>query len=231
MENYDLYLIILLSWPLCWAGYLILAKNEAGIAKVNSVGDWLVGKQSQYANNSSFFSKYIFASFLSPFKKLMNMTGKVEDVFKQGGLRALVFGYYGIVLCYLISAVVFGVAVFFIAGVVIFISILAAIFIWNVMTEGVGYAFSNLISTFIRSNDSRETVMPSESREKSNWVGDKWVEHTDENGNVIGKSESKSNWVGDNWTEHTDESGNVVGESKNKSNWVGDKWVEHTKKK
>jgi hypothetical protein len=108
VESYDLFLIVLLSWPLCWAGYLIFAKNEAGIAKVNSVGDWLVEKNSQYSKEDSFFSKYIFASVLWPFKKLINSTENVEDVFKQGGLRTLGFGYYGIAFGYLIFATVFG---------------------------------------------------------------------------------------------------------------------------
>ena len=88
METLDWLLILLLASPVMAASYLFFAKYDDGIAKVDSIGDWLINKQNQYANEDSFFSKYIIASLLWPFKKPVSYTHL--DVYKRQRLRAVV---------------------------------------------------------------------------------------------------------------------------------------------
>lgn len=66
------------------------------------------------------------------------------------------------------------------------------------------------------------------SKVRKGFWGDEYVEHTDEHGNVIGRSEVKTDFWGDEYVEHKDEYGHTVGHSEVKTDFLGDPYVQHT---
>lgn len=144
---------------------MFFARNEKGISKVNVIGDWLINKQKSYANDDSFFSRFVIAPLLWQFKKLMNLTETVDDTFKQDGIRTLAYGYYGIVLDYLVTIFVLAVVVIVVAGFV------ASFIIGSMLGGG--------------ASDTRETdsktrgflARDGESRKRKGWFDDEYIEH------------------------------------------------------
>ncbi len=67
-----------------------------------------------------------------------------------------------------------------------------------------------------------------ESRDKEDWLGNKYTEHTDSSGDKVGESRDREDWLGNKYTEHTDSSGDKVGESRDREDWLGNKYTEHT---
>lgn len=63
--------------------------------------------------------------------------------------------------------------------------------------------------------------MAKKSEKKTDWLGNKYTQHYDKNGNKSGKSESKKDWLGNNYTQHTDKKGNNSGRSERKKDWLG----------
>lgn len=65
------------------------------------------------------------------------------------------------------------------------------------------------------------------SEEKTDWLGDKYVQHYDEHGDEIGRSEEKTDWLGDKYVQHYDEKGDEIGRSEDKTDWLGDEYTQH----
>jgi hypothetical protein len=66
------------------------------------------------------------------------------------------------------------------------------------------------------------------SHRKTDFFGDGYVEHRDEDGRVIGRSRTKTDFFGDRYVEHSDKSGQKVGTSITKKDLFGDTYVKHT---
>lgn len=69
------------------------------------------------------------------------------------------------------------------------------------------------------------------SEEKTDFLGDKYIQHYDDNGNEIGRSEWKQGWLGNNYTQHYDNRGNEAGYSEEKTDWLGNKYTQNYDKK
>lgn len=67
----------------------------------------------------------------------------------------------------------------------------------------------------------------SESREKTDWAGNKYTEHYDSDGRIIGESREKTDWAGNKYTEHRDIDGGKLGESREKEYWTGTNYNEY----
>jgi hypothetical protein len=66
-----------------------------------------------------------------------------------------------------------------------------------------------------------------ESWEKKDWLGDEYTEHRDSRGEKVGESWEKKDWLSDEYTEHRDSRGEKVGESWEKKDWLSDEYTEH----
>ena len=67
-----------------------------------------------------------------------------------------------------------------------------------------------------------------ESRERTDWFGNKYTENYDSSGKKIGESHARSDWFGNEYTEHTDSSGKKTGQSDSRSDWFGNEYTEHS---
>ena len=225
METSDWLLILLLATPVLAASYLFFAKYEDGVAKVDSIGDWLINKQNQYANEDSFFSKYIIASLLWPFKKLNNFTQNIEDTSKQSGLRILGFGYYGIALGYLISALIFGLVVLVIALLMLWV----VFFVLGEMSKGNNsYEREEVYENDREPKDKEKGIFDkvTKSVKRKDWTGER-IEHLDATGKVIGKSVYRKDMLSGERIEHKDADGNYVGKSEYRKDMLSGERIEH----
>lgn len=62
---------------------------------------------------------------------------------------------------------------------------------------------------------------------KSDWLGNKYIQHYDDNGNEIGRSEEKTDWAGDKYIQHYDNNGTETGRSEYKTDWLGNQYTQH----
>jgi len=51
------------------------------------------------------------------------------------------------------------------------------------------------------------------SKERTDWLGNKYTEHKDSSGSKTGTSEERTDWLGNKYTEHKDSSGSKTGTS------------------
>lgn len=65
------------------------------------------------------------------------------------------------------------------------------------------------------------------SEEKTDWFGDKYVQHYDEHGVEVGRSEDKTDWFGDKYVQHYGEQDDEIGRSEDKTDWFGDEYTQH----
>lgn len=70
----------------------------------------------------------------------------------------------------------------------------------------------------------------SKSKQKTGFFGDKYTEHTNDQGEKIGESRQRTGFFGGEYTEHTDKDGNKTGESRDRTGFFGSEYVEHTNK-
>jgi hypothetical protein len=67
--------------------------------------------------------------------------------------------------------------------------------------------------------------MGSSSRERTDWLGNKYIEHTDSSGKKTGESRERTDWLGNTYIEHTDSSGKKTGESRDRTDWFGGQYT------
>ncbi len=67
----------------------------------------------------------------------------------------------------------------------------------------------------------------SKSEEKTDWLGNKYIQHYDDDGNKSGTSEEKTDWLGNEYTQHYDNDGNKSGTSEEKTDWLGNEYTQH----
>jgi hypothetical protein len=65
------------------------------------------------------------------------------------------------------------------------------------------------------------------SEEKTDWAGNKYIQHYDEDGQKDGWSEVKSGILGGDYVQHHDQDGNKIGYSENKSSFASGDYTQH----
>ena len=65
------------------------------------------------------------------------------------------------------------------------------------------------------------------SEEKTDWLGNKYVQHYDSDGRQAGRSEEKTDWLGNDYVQHYDSGGDKTGRSEDKADWLGNEYVQH----
>jgi hypothetical protein len=65
------------------------------------------------------------------------------------------------------------------------------------------------------------------SENKSDFWGNNYTQHYDDNGNESGTSESKTTFFGDRYTQYYDNNGNDKGTSESKTTFFGDRYTQH----
>jgi len=65
------------------------------------------------------------------------------------------------------------------------------------------------------------------SEKKTDWLGNEYIQHYDDDGNEVGTSKEATSWLGDKYTQHYDAQGEESGTSKEATSWLGDKYTQH----
>ncbi len=65
------------------------------------------------------------------------------------------------------------------------------------------------------------------SEEKTDWAGNKYIQHYDDSSDKCGWSEERTGWSGDHYTQHYDQSGSKTGHSESRTDWSGSAYTQH----
>lgn len=69
--------------------------------------------------------------------------------------------------------------------------------------------------------------MARRSEEKTDWLGNKYIQHYDEYGNKSGTSDQQTDWLGNTYTQHYDKNGDKSGTSESKKDWLGNDFTQN----
>lgn len=72
-----------------------------------------------------------------------------------------------------------------------------------------------------------KTARDGRSRQRTDWLGNKYTEHLDEDGRRAGRSEMKKDWLGNAYVETRNADGDIVETSRDRTDWLGGEYVEH----
>lgn len=75
-------------------------------------------------------------------------------------------------------------------------------------------------------DDHGEVVGTSEERE--DWLGNPYTDHFDSGGERSGRSEPRTDLLGNTYREHYDLEGNVAGRSEDRTDWLGEGYIQHS---
>jgi len=65
------------------------------------------------------------------------------------------------------------------------------------------------------------------TKTETDWFGNEYEQHYDEKGNSVGRTKDETGWFGDEYEQHYDEEGNPIGRTKDETGWFGDEYEEH----
>lgn len=213
----DVIVLILLLLPLAAAGFLVITKSDSEADRVKRMQAWVRTKHETLLPERS-YNKYLFRPFLWVLKPIATQTDKISNPHLSGAAWVFSTGYIALFLIFV--ALVIGWSI-----VVIALLIGALILVFAVLGES-----SDDDDYEYESRRERFSGMPDgegRSVEREGIFGDKYVEHQDADGNVIGESREREGLFGGTYTEHTDAEGDVVGESREREGIFGDTYTEH----
>jgi hypothetical protein len=65
------------------------------------------------------------------------------------------------------------------------------------------------------------------SEERTDWLGNKYTQHYDKDGNKAGYSDERTDWLGNKYTQHHDKEGSKAGYSDERTDWLGNEYTQH----
>ena len=205
MDTVSLLILIVLFSPLLTGIYVAFFESAAGVTYAEKIESFLIDKYESFRATNGFLHKYILSALVWPFCWLASMTLRIQDEYLRAGIGFIAFGYMALIELSLVGFV------FYVALVIAFyIAILVAILYFLSMGGEGG---------------SRQVVT---SHKREGLLGERYVEHVDEDGNVIAESREQEGLFGGKYTEHTDAEGNVIAESRKQEGLFGGEYTEHT---
>lgn len=234
----DIIVLLLALFPLLASGFIVFAEKESGVSLINRFNNWISVKHSREATSSRFWSKYVVRTVLSVLKKLAEWTERIQDPFWKAGVRILAWGYASIILVF-IAVMLAYMAIVIAITIAIIVLIIYVLFQMGPQTstesresvyfsgKGTSHERESFFGDKYTEHRDTEGNVVGRSRQRESFFGDKYVEHEDVEGNIVGKSRLRESFLGDKYTEHEDSEGNVVGESRSQENLFGDRYSEH----
>ena len=213
MQTWHYWTLAALLLPLLAGGAVVYWYSPATQSGVDRARGRVDGTYAGLAESSRFWRRHILRWVLWPWTRLEGLTLSLEKPAWRAG--ALTAGYgYGLVFgLALVAALVYATVV-----VAIFLVMVAAAF-WVLGAIFGGDNSSGRVTSQVGSARV--------SRERTDWLGDRYIEHVDANGQVVTRSRERRDVFGDTYTEHRDAAGNTVGTSRNRTDLFGDDYVEH----
>ena len=220
--NYATIVAILLL-PILVAALVYKLKLQGVASEVDALSARVDRAQARASEKSGFFANGVQKPVLWAFSRLYALSASIDDQFLRAGAR--VAG--GLYLVYAIALIAYAaiIAVAWVVGVIIaFVICYLIIRILPTVLAHFGIYVPNLgrfmpVPSFSSGNTT--------SRQREGLFGDKYTEHTDGSGSVVGTSREREGLFGNKYTEHVDASGNVVGKTEEREELFGDKYAEH----
>lgn len=197
---------LLVLSPLIAGSTIYFLKSEPIVEKIDQLDAWLVEKYATTHGKDGKFQTYVIQPLLWALTRVMTKTEHMPDAFLRSGIRIAAYGYITAFALYLLYF-----------AVVVVLTIVAFFVICYLIAEFSG-------------NDSghRSSSERVPSREREGFFGDKYTEHENDGGEVVGVSREREGFLGGKYTEHTNDKGEVVGKSHEREGFFGDKYTEHT---
>lgn len=181
------------------------ASPQAGVGKVTS---WVEKFHERQATSPSFWRRHVLRWLIWPWAQLQRWTLPLGNPAWQTG--AMAAGYsYGVVLALVVAAAL------------LYATLMVVVFL-------AGIAFSLwLLAKMLGGDESGSRTQVHTSRERTDWMGDKYIETTDEDGTVVSRSTKETGLFGDAYVQHRDAAGAKVGTSQERTGFFGDAYDEH----
>ncbi|PIQ13390.1 MAG: hypothetical protein COZ23_05760 [Hydrogenophilales bacterium CG_4_10_14_3_um_filter_58_23] len=205
MTSQDIFNWLFVLSPLIVGSTIFFLKYELAVAKIDRLDAWLIEKYEATRVKDGAFNVYVIQPLLWMLTRVMTKTESMPDAFLRSGIRVTAYAYITALVIYML---IFAVALVL---TVVFLMVL----FW-------------LIAEFSEQNgaqsSSSEIVT---SRERESLFGDKYTEHLNGQGEVIGESRERESLFGGKYTEHQNGRGEVIGESHERESFFGGKYTEH----
>lgn len=206
--------LLFLILPTIAGIFIGIVKPPEAVAWINDASAWWERHYSSVKARGGFIIGGLWRALIWGFHTLHRATEPVADEAVRAGMRVALFFFIG------------GVSLFVIASLIYLAVVLAMILIgfW-ILGKFLGWETSN-------GDPGRDYPAPRASRKgtsrrRQDWLGDEYVEHLDENGRPVGRSDVRKDWLGDAYVERRNAEGEVVETSRGREDWLGDEYTEH----
>jgi hypothetical protein len=218
MGGTGLFWILCLFLPGTIGLVVALAKPPEFVAWINEKSEWwdshYAAMQSRGGLLAGFWSVLIWGVH-----KLHRLTASIDDEAARAGVRFGLFFCVGSLSVIIIASLVY---------IAVGLALIAA-GLW------VFAKFLELGGVTSKSDDEEDEVRSrvprsaraGRSRRRTDWLGNPYTEHLDEEGNRDGRTESKKDWLGNRYAETRNADGEVVERSRRRTDWLGRDYVEH----
>ncbi|MHB0986402.1 MAG: hypothetical protein ACYC05_12530 [Sulfuricella sp.] len=165
--------------PLIAGSTIFFLKSEPAVGKIDRLDAWLIEKYEATRKKDGSFHVYVIQPLLWMLTRVMTKTEPMPNAFLRSGIRVTAYAYITALVIYLL---IFAVAL------VLTVVILMVAF-W-------------LIAEFSWQNGAqRSSSEIATSRERESLFGDKYTEHQNDKGEVVGESRKHEGLFGGQYTE------------------------------
>jgi len=208
-----LFLILCVGIPALVGTYVCFAKPIEFAGWINNASAGVHHHYQAVSSKDSIFANIWAAVIWAP-HKIHGWTDSIEDEATRAGVR---FGSF-----------------FFAVGMslIVIASLLYVALVIAVLIVGIWFLSRFFADGTRPERYDDEPPMPASarrgrSRERTDWLGNPYTEHLDEDGSRRGKSVVKKDWLGNSYVETTNVDGETVETSRARKDWLGNDYVEH----
>lgn len=217
MDGTALFWIIFLAVPATAGAIVAVSKPPEFVSWINRFSTaWNQHYECLETDKSVLVG--IWAALIWGTHKLHHWTATVEDDANRAGMRLALFSFVAALSVIIIASLIY---------LAIGIAIIAACLWVASMIFGDGSRPSEQDS----GDDERRRMQPrrrtGRSRERTDWFGNEYTEHLDDERNVVAKSVVKKDWWGNEYIETRNAEGEVIETSRQREGWFGREYVEH----
>ena len=205
--------VALLILPIIGGLFVAVQKPAEFVAWINSASAWWDRHYSAVKAKGGFIVGGVWRALIWGFHKLHGWTEGVEDEALRAGIRLALFFYIGGLSLIIIASAIY------VAVVLALIAV--GLWILGMVLGGESDSSSGMSYT------SPSASQRGRSRRRKDWLGEEYVEHSDDSGEVVGRSRVKKDWLGDTYVERRNADGDIEETTRARTDWLGDEYVEH----
>lgn len=213
-----LFLIIFLVLPAVVGTIVALAKPPEFVVWINKTSSWWHDHYAAVKAKDGLIVG-LWAWLIWGIHKLHQWTESIQDEAIRAGAR------FGLFFC------VAGLSVIIIASLlyIAFVLLVIAVGFWIFSAV---FGDSSTSRDWEDEEDRRPRRKPMAAREgrsvrRTDWLGNPYTEHLDEDGRRVGRSEAKKDWLGNAYIETRNSDGEIVETSRREKDWLGNDYVQH----